>query len=106
MGIRGMTDSIKFNDWQKSKRKTLYDQSETKRSGTYQILEDHRRMNIHEYASFQKEQFRKRRKTRRQLRLRYLIVFMVTLLIVLGMLFMYGVIEWEDYLSPTFSNRV
>ncbi|MDC7993767.1 hypothetical protein [Altibacter sp. HG106] len=102
MGIRGMTDSIKFNDWQKSKRKTIYDLSDCKRSGTYKMMDDHRQMNIHEYATFQKEQFKRRRKEQRWRRLRWLLVLFITLLIVIGFLLAYGFIDWQAYLSPTF----
>ncbi|MBL4663504.1 MAG: hypothetical protein JKY22_08115, partial [Flavobacteriaceae bacterium] len=71
----------------KGKRKTIYDRKDTKRNGIYQDLDDHKVMNSHSFALFQKEQFARRKKERKErIRLR-LIVFLITIGIIL--LFLY-----------------
>jgi len=77
MSIQAMNQSIKFNRQQKRKRKTMYDRDRKISNGTYGQFEDHKKMKGHVFAEFQKEQFAKRKRDRKQ---RIMIRFMAVLI--------------------------
>jgi len=88
MSGRGM--SVKFNLLQKGERKTIYDRKDSKRKGVYQNLEDHKTLNSHSFALFQKEQFARKKKERKErIRLR-LMVFLITLGIIILFLYIWN----------------
>jgi len=88
MSNHGM--SVKFNLLQKGKRKTIYDRKDSKRRGVYQNLEDHKTLNSHSFALFQKEQFARKKKERKErIRLRIL-VFLITLGIIILFLYIWN----------------
>lgn len=85
MSGRGM--SVKFNLLQKGERKTIYDRKDSKRQGVYQNFEDHKTLNSHSFALFQKEQFARKKKERKERIWLRLLVFLITLGIII--LFLY-----------------
>ena len=89
MGAEGMAQSVRFNLQQKGDWKTIYDRKDTRRSGVYEVLDDHRTLNSHSFALFQKEQFAKRKKERKKrIRLRFL-VCLITFVVILIFLFVW-----------------
>ena len=100
MSGRGM--SVKFNLQQKGERKTIYDRKSTKRSGSYQTLEDHTSLNSHSFALFQKEQFAKRKKERkRRIWLRFA-VLVLTFLLILLFLHLWSTTDGKLFISSEF----
>ena len=73
-----MIQSLKFNKLQKSKRKRLNEWDRNISSGTYGSFEDHRKMKSHEFASFQKDLYAKRKAEKRKNRILILLAFVLT----------------------------
>jgi uncharacterized membrane protein len=89
MPIRRTVRVLKNNIIVKSKRKTMYDHSNSPSKGTFGELEDHTQMKSHEFANFQKEQFLKKKQDRsRERKLRILAVVITLLIILLFLLFL------------------
>jgi cell division septal protein FtsQ len=100
MSGRGM--SVKFNLLQKGVRKTIYDRKDSKRKGVYQNLEDHKTLNSHSFALFQKEQFARKKKERKErIRLRLLVV-LITFVIVVLFLYVWNGTDFSVLKSPQF----
>jgi len=87
-----MNQTIKNNLLLKGKRKTIYDNKGSKRSGLYGGIDDYKKMKSHVFADFQKEQFKKRtQERRRQFILRVLVV-----LITIGIISLF-LLVWNQY---------
>jgi len=89
MGAQGMAQSVRFNLQQKGERKTIYDRKDTKRKGIYQELEDHRTLNSHSFALFQKEQFLRRKEERKKRLLLRLAVVVITITLIILFLYLW-----------------
>jgi len=74
------------------KRKRLHEQ-ERPSKGTYRKMEDHKQMKSHEFAAFQKEQFLKRKKERNQRLVLRLVVVLITFIIIIFFLWLYGIAD-------------
>ena len=92
MGTRGMIDSIKFNDWQKSKRRKLYDPELKRIHSRFEEFTDHKKMKTFEFAEFQKELFQKVKKERFRQRLRIVLSIVLTILFLLSLPFLFSII--------------
>ncbi|MEM7087553.1 MAG: hypothetical protein AAF489_15305 [Bacteroidota bacterium] len=102
MGAQGMAQSVKFNLQQKGKRQTIYDRKDTRRKGVYQDLNDHKALNSHSFALFQKEQFARRKKERKQKFWLRLAVLLITIGIVMLFLYLWNVTDGTLFISSEF----
>lgn len=73
-----MIQSLKFNKLQKSKRKRLNEWDRNITPGTYGSFEDHRKMKSHEFASFQKDLYSKKKSEKRKNRIIILLAIVLT----------------------------
>ena len=92
MSIQGMNQVLKTNRLMKGERKTIYDHKDSKRSGRYGAMDDHRQLKSHEFATFQKEQFARKKKERKRDIILKTVVVLITFMLVL--LFLY---IWDTY---------
>lgn len=100
--MSGLGMSVKFNLLQKGKRKTIYDRKDMKRGGVYQDLDDHKTLNSHSFALFQKEQFARRKKERKQkLRLRFA-ALVITFLLIILFLYLWRSTDGKLFISSEF----
>lgn len=76
--ISGMIQSLKFNKQQKSKRKRMNEWDRNITSGTYGSFKDHTNMKGHEFASFQKDLYAKRKAEKRKNQILILLAFVLT----------------------------
>ena len=100
MSSRGM--SVKFNLLQKGERKTIYDRKDTKRKGVYQDLDDHKTLNSHSFALFQKEQFARRKKERKRKRWLAFAVLGITFGIIMLFLYLWATTDGKLFISSEF----
>jgi len=100
MSGRGM--SVKFNLLQKGERKTIYDRKDTKRSGVYQDLDDHKTLNSHSFALFQKEQFARRKKERKRRIWLTFTVLVITFLLITLFLYLWNSTDGKLFISSEF----
>lgn len=84
MSIRGMQATLKNNEIMKSKRRSLYDRKNKGLKSGFGDFEDHKKMNTHEFADFQKELFHKRKRARRILLIKYAVTIILTILVLLS----------------------
>ncbi|MCH9660789.1 MAG: hypothetical protein K0U54_07740 [Bacteroidetes bacterium] len=87
-----MNTVIKNNRLMRSSRKKLHELDLDYSSGSYKKFDDHRTMNVHEFATFQKEQFRKRKEEKRKQRYLMLVVSIIVIILVICFLTF-----WEYY---------
>ncbi|MEL6810750.1 MAG: hypothetical protein AAFP76_05400 [Bacteroidota bacterium] len=87
-----MSTVLKNNRLLLGRRKRLHEH-EKPSAGTYRKMEDHKQMKGHEFAAFQKEQFLRRKKERREQFMLRLAVILITFLIIVFFLWLYGVAD-------------
>jgi len=102
MGAQGMAQSVKFNLNQKGERKTIYDRKHTKRNGVYQDLDDHKTLNSHAFALFQKEQFARRKKERKRRLLLRFATLVITFLLIILFLYLWNSTDGKLFISSEF----
>lgn len=102
MPIRRTITVLRNNIIVKSKRKTMYDHSNSPSKGTYGKLEDHKQMKSHEFANFQKEQFLKKKQNRIRERKLRLIAVAITLLLILLFLYIWNSFDFDLWVAPLF----
>lgn len=94
--------TVKFNLNQKGERKTIYHRKGMKRSGIYQDLDDHKTLNSHAYALFQKEQYALRKKDRKRNLIIKLVVVVITFLLIMLFLYLWKSSDSSILVSPHF----
>ena len=103
-GVQGMITTLKNNRIQKGERKTLYDRDNVFSKGTYGEMDDHKQMKSHEFATFQKEQFIKRAKERKNDIILKTVVVLITLMLVLLFLYIWNTYDSDVLVSPEFDK--
>ncbi len=79
MGTRGNIGIQRVNYIQKSKRRKIYDKEVKSLPSSYRTFVDHTSMKTHEFAEFQKGQFKRAKFERRKQRIYLLISISMTL---------------------------
>jgi hypothetical protein len=78
-GIQGMITTLKNNKKLLSGRKKMFDRDGYYQTGSYGKLEDHKKMKTFEFAQFQKDLFKKKKKETRNQRIKFLITIILTI---------------------------
>lgn len=80
-GAQSMNTVLKNNRNMLSKRKKLSELDLDYSNDSYKKLQDHKQMNAHEFAAFQKEQFKQRKEERRRFYILFSIVMIVVIIV-------------------------
>lgn len=94
MGIsQYMNTVMKNNRLMKGERKSMFDRQRISTIGVQGEIVDHTQLKSHAFAQFQKELFLKLKNERKQRILRNMLVFVITILIVIGFLWIWSQLD-------------
>ncbi|WP_186988210.1 hypothetical protein [Constantimarinum furrinae] len=96
-GIQGMITTLKNNKKLLSKRKKMFERDGFYQTGRYGKLEDHKKMRTFEFAQFQKDLFKKKKKETRNRRVKFLITLILTILVLWSLPYILDLIFYTEY---------
>ena len=97
-----MITSYRMNQLQKSKHKSMYDRKKEHLGIHIGKIKNMKELNIHEYAEFQKEQFRKRRKEQKQRKVTHITAFAIVVLLSILLLWFLNDYDFGLLKAPAF----